>query len=103
MAEQVVWSPEAIEDLDSIAEYISRDSRGYAGTVVAKVLDLIAETAKHPMMGMIVPEVSREDVRERFVYSYRIVYQVQASHILVLAIIHGRRLLETVEERFGGG
>ena len=32
---KVVWSPEAIEDLESIAEYISRDSEFYAQAVVA--------------------------------------------------------------------
>jgi toxin ParE1/3/4 len=36
----VVWSPEAIEDLDSIAEYIGRDSDFYARAVVTKVLNV---------------------------------------------------------------
>lgn len=30
---EVRWSPEAIEDLESIAEYIGRDSQLYANTV----------------------------------------------------------------------
>ena len=34
----VEWSPEAIEDLESIAEYIARDSDFYARAVVSKVL-----------------------------------------------------------------
>ena|GEM_PF-4215859 len=29
MALRIVWSPEAVEDLESIAEYISRDSECY--------------------------------------------------------------------------
>ena len=36
----VVWSPEAIEDLDSIAEYIGRDSDFYARAVVTLVLSV---------------------------------------------------------------
>lgn len=37
MAEQiVVWSPEALEDVDAIAAYIARDSIFYAAVVVEK-------------------------------------------------------------------
>lgn len=36
----VIWSPEAIEDLESIAEYISRDSEFYARAVVTKIVEV---------------------------------------------------------------
>ena len=36
---EVEWSPEALEDLESIAEYISRDSEFYARAVVSKILE----------------------------------------------------------------
>jgi len=35
MARKVRWSPEAVEDIESIAEYISRDSEYYARTTVS--------------------------------------------------------------------
>jgi len=35
----VIWSPEAIEDIESIAAYISRDSKRYVSAVVGKILD----------------------------------------------------------------
>ncbi len=35
---KVVWSPEAIEDVESIAEYIGRDSEFYAGAVATKII-----------------------------------------------------------------
>jgi toxin ParE1/3/4 len=38
MDREIEWSPEAIEDIDSIAEYISRDSRFYAQAVVTEIL-----------------------------------------------------------------
>lgn len=40
MEKRVVWSPEAAEDLESIAEYIARDSGFYASAVVTKILDV---------------------------------------------------------------
>lgn len=39
MAQSVIWSQESLDDLDSIAEYISRDSLYYAQQVVEHVLE----------------------------------------------------------------
>ncbi len=50
-------------------------------------------------MGRMVPELAVEDTRERFVYSYRLIYRVQSDHVLILAVIHGRRLLENLQHR----
>jgi hypothetical protein len=36
MAHKVVWSPEALEDIQGIADYIARDSRSYAAAVVQR-------------------------------------------------------------------
>lgn len=41
-----------------------------------------------------VPEVCDQRIRERLAYSYRLVYRVEAERILVVAVMHGRRLLE---------
>ena len=43
------------------------------------------------------PEFEDESLRERFVYSYRIIYRVQGETVTVAAVIHGRRMLESVE------
>lgn len=45
------------------------------------------------------PEFWNELVRERFIYSYRVLYEIEASHISILAVIHGRSLLESIEDR----
>jgi len=47
-----------------------------------------------------VPEVGDEHIRERFIYSYRLIYQVRPERILIVGVIHGKRLLENVVERF---
>jgi len=39
MAYQVVWSSTAIEDVEAIATYISRDSAAYAAAVVQKIME----------------------------------------------------------------
>jgi plasmid stabilization system protein ParE len=48
MAVEVAWSPEAIEDIESIAAYIERDSSFYAKAVTQKILDLGRSLAAFP-------------------------------------------------------
>jgi plasmid stabilization system protein ParE len=44
-----------------------------------------------------VPEFENESLRERFAYSYRIIYRVQKPTVIVAAVIHGKRDLDIVE------
>jgi len=97
---KVVWSPEAIEDLQSIAEYIERDSEFYARAVVIKLLDVSRSIKNLPLRGRVVPEVEDDNIRELFIYSYRVIYQIQESKILIVAVIHGKQLFENISERF---
>ena len=96
----VKWSPEAIEDLESIAEYIARGSEFYARSVVSKILAVSRKISEQPLIGRIVSEIDEKEIRERFVYSYRLVYKIQNNTVIIVAIIHGKRLLENISERF---
>lgn len=100
MDNTVEWSPEATDDLESIAEYIARDSEFYARAVVSKMLAVSRKIPEHPLLGRVVPEIGDEGIRERFVYSYRLVYRIQGDSITVVAVIHGKRLLENISDRF---
>ena len=93
------WSPEAIEDLSAIAEFIARDSGSYARSVVSRLLSTARSLPERPFLGRIVPETSQEDIRERFVFNYRLIYRVREDHILVVAIIHGSRHVSTVIDK----
>ncbi len=97
---EIRWSPEAVEDLEAIAEYIARDSAHYAGAVVTEILSASRNIPEFPLTGRIVPEMGDEKIRERFIYSYRLVYRIESKRILIIAVIHGKRLLENVAERF---
>ena len=100
MEYQVIWSPEVAEDIDSIAEYISRDSLFYAQSIVLKILETSRSIKKFPLIGRIVPEMGNENIRERFIYSYRLIYQLKDETIFIMAVIHGKRLLKDIRERF---
>ena len=89
-----------MDDIDALAEYISRDSPYHAQRVVDALFELSDVIAAHPESGRVVPELSNKAVRERFLYSYRVLYEWDAETIRILAVIHGRRLLESMGDRF---
>jgi toxin ParE1/3/4 len=97
---QIVWSPEALADVESIASYITRDSEAYARAVVEKILETARQVREFPFMGRMVPELGQETIRERFVYSYRLIYRLHNGTITIAAIIHGGRLFGLIRERF---
>ena len=97
MAYRVVWSPRALDDVESIASYIARDSTSHASAVVAKIIRATRTLRRFPLAGRIVPEFEDETLRERFVYSYRIIYRIQGRTVTIAAVIHGQRMLEAVE------
>jgi toxin ParE1/3/4 len=91
---KVEWSRRALEDVEAIATYISRDSSIYAAAVVRKIRDTGRSLRRFPFIGRIVPELQDEAIRERFVYSYRIIYRIRGHTVTVAAVVHGSRLLE---------
>ena len=102
MADRLVWSPEAIEDIEAIAAYIERDSPHYARVVASRLVETAESIRDFPKIGRVVPEAADPNLRERFVYSYRLIYRLEQGRILVLAVIHGSRLLQPFLQRLEG-
>lgn len=97
MALNVVWSQTALNDADAIAAFIYRDSPFYAKAVLEKLFSSTQLIAQFPQLGRIVPELNQPDIRERLVYSYRLIDAVKSNQIEILTVVHGRRLLELAE------
>ena len=91
---RLIWSPQAIEDIQSIAEYIARDSAFYAGSTVERIFQAPEKLVQFPKLGRVVPEKNDDSIREIFVFQYRIIYEIVASEIHVLTVVHGKRILE---------
>ena len=77
--------------VDSIAEFISRDSRHFAVLFATNVFSRAARLADFPESGRVVPETHDETVREILFGNYRIIYRVRGREVLVLIIADGRR------------
>ena len=90
---ELKWSPRAVDDLDRACEYIARDSPKYAYLFAERVVELIETISEQPLLGAVVPEYNRDELRERLFQNYRIVYRVFKGGIEVVTISHGARLL----------
>lgn len=95
MVKTVVWSQESLDDINNIAEYISRDSLYHAQLVVENIIERGANLKDQPESGRKVPELDNPLVRECFIYSYRLIYEINGRNIHILGVIHGKRLLES--------
>ena len=94
MAFRLEWSEEALEDIESIANYIEKDSPIYAKSVVSKFFEKAELLQEFSEFGRKVPEMNNSQICEIFVYSYRLIYKIEHTKILFIAVVHGRRLLE---------
>ena len=93
MARHIRWSPKAADQFEGICDYIAQDSPTYARIFAKRVNAVIEDLPLFPQSGRIVPEYGDEDLREKILGNYRIVYRIKLEVIEVAAICHGSRLL----------
>ncbi len=91
MAREVIWTEPAWQDLEAAADFIARDSKSYAAAFILEVKESVTSLTQFAERGRMVPEFGIHRIRELFVRSYRVVYEVSDDRILVLALIHGAR------------
>jgi len=63
--------------------------------VVRRIVELTRTLEKFRFAGRKVPEFADEALREVIAYSYGIIYRVEAEEVIVAAVIHGKRDLES--------
>ena len=96
----VRWSAQAIGDLESIEEFIGRDSPRYGAMVVELLVQSVDLLEDHPQAGRIVPEIDRAEFRELIRDSYRIVYRSRDGGIEILTVFRASRLLpQDIQDR----
>ena len=87
------WTEKASADVLGIYDYIADQSPGYAEVVCARIFSRPQQLVDHPHSGAVVPEYGRDDIRELFVHSFRIIYRIVGSEARILTVVHGSRLL----------
>lgn len=97
---KIEWTEPALSDLESIREYIGRDSEYYASRFVERIIAAVERLDAFTDMGRRVPEAEGADnIRELLFQNYRIMYRVEPQRILLLAVIHAARDISLKEPK----
>ena len=98
MVRKIEWTKRALIDLEEIHEFIARDSKKYAQIQVIKIRESVSNLLEFPLMGRRVPEFPQLPYREIISGNYRVIYRYDKKEdkIYVMAVIHGKRLLNNI-------
>ncbi len=89
----LIWTRRAIEDVQSIKQFIAQDSPHYADLVIQRLTASVERLPALPQSGRVVPEINDPTVREVIQGSYRVVYRLVREEIHIIAVHHAARLL----------
>ncbi len=90
---EIIWTPFALEDLQTIYDYIAQDSPTYASRYVDKLVDRFDILIDHPKSGKIVPNLKTS--RYANLSKVAIVSSINSpNEIAIIRIHHSARLLK---------
>lgn len=87
----VVWAKSARQALHDAVAHVAEDSRGAARRVLSKTLEAASTLTSFAERGRVVPELGDPAIREVFVYSYRLLYEIRNDTVAVIGFVHGAR------------
>jgi addiction module RelE/StbE family toxin len=90
---QIIWSPQALRDFESIQTYIAQDSPRVAELVVGRIMKAVERLKSFPESGRKVPERNDPQIREIIESPYRIVYRLRTGEVEIVTIFRASRLL----------
>jgi plasmid stabilization system protein ParE len=93
----VVWTEQALDDVEAVRAFIARDSPRYAQMTVERIVDSVERLQRFPESGRVVPERGDPRIREILAGSYRIVYRLGHEAVEVLTVFHGARLFPLLD------
>ncbi|HCN82048.1 MAG TPA: type II toxin-antitoxin system RelE/ParE family toxin [Sphingobacteriaceae bacterium] len=91
---EVNWTFQSVNDIENIADFISKDSERYAQIQVQRFFEAAEILHTNPEAGRIVPELNNQLIREVILGNYRIIYTLIAKDLIhILTVHHSKRLL----------
>jgi plasmid stabilization system protein ParE len=85
------WTDKALLRLQQVHDHIAEDGPVNAQRFVDRLTRKAALIASQPRAGVVVEKYQRDDIRETYEASYRIVYRIHLDRIDVLTVRHGAR------------
>lgn len=88
----IKWTERASSHLQTIYDYIARDSKTYAARFIMSLIKAATKLEAMPRIGRVVPELENYGLREVMYKNYRIVYRIIGDEdIEILAVLHSAR------------
>lgn len=91
----VLFSPEALNDLEEIKSYIQDDSENdiAAANTLKKIFDRILELESFPKMGALLNSVTNTDNSYRYLLcnNYTAFYRIEKDSVYIVRVLYGRR------------
>jgi toxin ParE1/3/4 len=91
MGLRVIWSHAAVDDLETAAQYLHRDSPAFSALFVLRALEAGGSLSTFPERGHVIPELKNDNIREIFIYNFRHIHRMEKDKVSILGLIHGRR------------
>ena len=93
---EIIWSDDALVDLEKIYDFIARDSQLFARHQVESIHNSVGRLLKFPKSGRHLPEFPELPHREIIIGSYRVIYRFDSDQnvVIIVSVVHVRRLLK---------
>lgn len=92
---KIIYTPIAVDDMDEIFSYISKDNIVRAENLLNKITDGIIGLAVFPTMGSVLSEdeyiLINRGYRFIVVQPYLVFYRIIDNNVIIHRILHGRR------------
>ena len=89
--EQIVWTKLALSDIDNIYNFIALESPYYARKTIEQFFVRVEVLALYPLLGKVVNEYLKSDVKELIEGNYRIFYKFNKNGISIIRVHHAAR------------
>ena len=89
---RLIWTEPALNDLQTIAEYIALDKPDAARRYVQKIFDAVKRLELFPRSGSVPPEISHLPYRQIVIPPCRIFYRIQKENIFIVYIMRTEQL-----------
>lgn len=98
MAYGLTWSERGLSELQATVDYVAIDAPANAKSIARQAFVKANNLRDQPRSGRRLPENDTpREIREVFVYRWRLIYEVTENHITILAVHPGAMPIENAQ------
>jgi len=88
----VRWTPEAVDDLARLHDFLAAHNPQLALRVVATLRNAVRQLFVHPRLGSAVPGFEGHEVRRLVIGDYELRYEIAGEALYILRFFHTGRI-----------